>query len=139
MMKLARTAAALTGAAIVIVSSTVLARPARSPEAQRQLDRALAGRTAGKPVQCLSSYRAATNMQVIDDWTILFRDGRTVYLQTPTGGCPGISSYGNTLVTHLQGDSRLCNGDINRVVDVQTKMGGAGCVFGPFIPYTKAN
>jgi hypothetical protein len=139
-MRPAGSAIALTSATIVIAScSTTFARPARTPEAQRQLDQALAGRTAGQPVQCLPDYRAASNMQVIDDWTILFRDGRTVYLQTPRGGCPGISSYGNTLVTHLQGDSRLCNGDINRVVDLQTKMGGAGCVFGPFVPYRKAS
>jgi hypothetical protein len=78
-------------------------------------------------------------MQVVDDWTILFRDGRTVYLQTPRGGCPGLSSFNNALVTHLQGDSRLCNGDINRVVDVQARMGGASCVFGPFVPYRKAS
>jgi hypothetical protein len=133
-----RNTAALLALGVATAScSTAAGRPTRSPEAQRQLDQALAGRTAGKPVQCLPNYRAASNMQVIDDWTILFRDGRTVYLQTPRGGCPGVSSFGNTLVTHLQGNSQLCNGDINHVVDVQSRIGGGACVFGPFVPYTK--
>jgi hypothetical protein len=135
-----RNTAALPALGIALLTVSCASAPERithSPKAQKELADALAGRTAGQPVQCLPSYRAASNMQVIDDWTILFRDGRTVYLQTPRGGCPGVSSFGNTLVTRLQGNSQLCNGDINHVVDVQSRIGGGSCVFGPFVPYTK--
>lgn len=76
-------------------------------------------------------------MQVIDDWTLLFGSGRTVYLQTPRGGCPGLASFRNTLVTELRGSSQLCNGDLNRIVDLSSGIGGGGCVFGPFVPYSK--
>ena len=76
-------------------------------------------------------------MQVIDDWTILFRDGRTVYVQNPRGGCPGIGSGSRTLVTRPVGTNELCDGDINHTVDLVTRIGGGTCVFGPFVPYTK--
>ncbi len=77
-------------------------------------------------------------MRVIDDWTILFRDGRTIYVQTPRGGCPGIGSGSTTLVTRLRGSTDLCDGQINKLVDVSTGIGGGACVFGPFVPYTRA-
>jgi hypothetical protein len=78
-------------------------------------------------------------MQVIDDYTILFRDGGIVYVQNPRGGCSGLGSGRYTLVTRQFGTSQLCSGDINRVVALSTGMGGGSCVFSPFIPYTKAN
>ena len=76
-------------------------------------------------------------MQVIDDHTILFSANRTVYLQRPPGGCFGISSQFNTLVTQTWGVNQLCQGDINRLVSTSTGMGGGSCAFGPFVPYTK--
>lgn len=76
-------------------------------------------------------------MQVIDDHMILFRDNRTVYLQAPPGGCLGIGSQSSTLVTQTWGPNQLCQGDINRLVDTSSGMGGGSCAFGPFVPYTK--
>jgi len=76
-------------------------------------------------------------MQIIDDGTILFRGNRTIYLQTPPGGCFGTSNQLNTLVTQVWGTNQLCQGDINRLVDLSTGIGGGSCVFGPFVPYTK--
>ena len=78
-------------------------------------------------------------MHIVDDYTILFRDGGTVYVQNPRGGCNGIGSGTYTLVTRPFGTNQLCGGDINRVVDLRTGMGGGSCVFSPFIPYTRLN
>ena len=108
----------------------------RSPKAQRELAEALAGRVPGQPVSCLPNYRA-DNMQIIDDWTILFRDGRTVYVQNPRGGCPGIASRRNVLVTRLFGTNQLCSGDISHLFDPTSGIGGGACVFSEFVPYTK--
>jgi hypothetical protein len=106
------------------------------PRAQRDLAEALAGRTPGPATRCIPNYRS-NNMQVIDDNTILFRDGRTVYLQRPRGGCPGIGNGGRTLVTRQFGTNELCDGDINQLVDLSAGIQGGACVFGPFVPYTK--
>jgi hypothetical protein len=126
----------LSAAATLAACSTAPAEPTRSARAQKELADALAGRVAGKPVSCLPNYRA-NDMQIIDDWTILFRDGRTIYVQNPRGGCPGIGSQRNVLVTRLYGTAQLCSGDISHLVDLTSGIGGGACVFSEFVPYTK--
>ncbi len=125
-----------SAAAVLGSCSTTPVQEARSPRAQQELAQALAGRVAGKPVNCLPNYRA-NDMQIIDDWTILFKDGRTVYLQTPRGGCPGIASRRNVLVTRLWGTGQLCSGDISHLIDPSSGMGGGACVFSEFVPYNR--
>jgi hypothetical protein len=92
--------------------------------------------TPVEQVSCLPSYRA-DNMQIIDDWTILFRDGRTIYVQNPRGGCPGIGSRRNILVNRVFGTNQLCSGDISHLLDPVSGIQGGACVFGDFVPYTK--
>ena len=132
----ARGCLAIGGAAILASCTSASHEYQRSSEAQQELDKALAGRVAGKPLNCIPNYRA-TDMQIIDDYTIIFKDGRTVYLQTPPGGCPGIANHGNILVNRPMGTSQLCSGDINHLLDPATGMQGGSCVFDEFVPYTK--
>jgi hypothetical protein len=125
------------GAALVVAScSTAPVRETRSPRAAEQLASALAGRVPGRPLSCIPTYRA-DNMQVIDDWTILFRDGGTVYVQNPRGGCPGLERGSTVLVSRIHGGTQLCSGDIQQLVDSSTRMTRGSCVFGPFVPYTR--
>lgn len=126
----------LSAAAMLAACSTAPVEPTRSARAQKELADALAGRVAGKPVSCLPNYRA-NDMQIIDDWTILFRDGRTIYVQNPRGGCPGIGNRRNVLVTRLWGTNQLCSGDISHLVDPASGIGGGACVFSEFVPYTR--
>lgn len=128
---------AASSAAMLASCSTTPSQVTRSAEAQQELDKALAGRVAGPPVDCLPHSRSTGDMQIIDDWTILFKDGSTVYLQSPRGGCPGIASHRNILVTRLRGTTQLCNGEISNLVDPATGIGGGACVFSKFIPYRK--
>lgn len=131
----------LGAAALALLGSCTSAgyvQEGRSPKAQRELASALAGRTPGKPVRCVPTFRA-NEVQIIDDWTILYRDGRTVYVQNPPGGCRGIGIGSYTLVTRQYGVRQFCEGDINQLVDLRTGFNGGACVFGPFVPYTKAS
>jgi len=123
-------------ASLLAACSTAPAEQARSPRAAKELADALAGRVAGPPQRCISNF-PQVEVQVIDDWTILYREGSTVYVQNPQGGCPGIGIGSRTLVTRQVGTSQMCQGDINQAVDLHTGIGGAPCVFGPFVPYTK--
>lgn len=128
----------LCGAVMVASCSTGQVQQSRSPEAQRQLAEALAGRTPGPPVRCIRNYQT-NQMQVIDDWTILFRDGPTIYVQNPRGGCPGLANSNRALVTRSFGTNDLCDKDFNAMVDLVSKSPGGVCIFGPFVPYTRAN
>lgn len=109
----------------------------RTSKQEEQLRKALAGKVAGKPVDCLPSYRQS-DMEVVDDNTILFHDGSNrVYLQSPRGGCSPLGSGHYTLVTTLRGSSSLCRGDISRVVDLSAGMTVGSCSMDSFIPYVK--
>ncbi len=109
----------------------------RSAKAEAHLQKILAGKVAGPSVTCLPSYRS-NDMVVIDDNTILFRDGsRRVYRNDLVGGgCTRIGSGFYALVTRTFGGFGLCRGDIARVMDVQNGITVGTCVIGDFVPYT---
>ena len=136
-MKLRWQAIALCGAALLSSCSAAPAEQARNPKAADELAKALSGRVPGKPQRCIFNDSSVETI-VIDDSTILFRDGRTVYVQHPPGGCSGLGNRSRTLVTRPVG-SQMCQDDINHVVSLGSRMGGPTCVFGPFIPYRKAS
>lgn len=133
-----RSIPALTAISIVLAGCAASPEAAERAEARTraELAKELAGRTAGEPVRCLRNYQT-TNMNVIDDETLLFREGRTIYLQKPRGACHGLANHSMTLVTKPFGTNQLCSGDINELVDLRSGMRGGACVFSEFIPYTR--
>jgi hypothetical protein len=130
-LRISSLAAVIT--AVLLVSSTAPAR--ESQKSAESLAKALAGRTPGVPVSCISD---RARMQVVDDWTILYRDRGTVFVQKPRGGCHGLSDN-MSLIRNQFVTTRLCRGDINRVVDLRTGFGTGACVFSEFVPYRKAS
>lgn len=128
----------LAAAAGAISFSSLPAKEAPSAKSAQKLATALQGRTAGQPTNCVPNLHGQVKMNVIDDGTILFRDGSTVYLQRPAGGCPGLESRGYTLVSRRVGQHQICQGDIQELVDLQTGIQGGSCVFSDFVPYRKA-
>lgn len=111
--------------------------PQRTAKQEDTLRRALAGKVAERPVSCLPTYRQS-NMEVVDDYTILFHDGSSrVYLQSPAGGCHPLGSGSYTLVTNIHNPSgTLCSGDISRVVDLSgSRMTVGSCAMSDFVPY----
>ena len=127
---------AATASVMLAACSTTLAEPTRTAKEEKELADALAGRVAGPPQRCISNF-PNTQVRVIDDWTILYDEGSTIYVQNPRGGCPGIARGNRTLVARQVGTSQMCDGDINQAADLHSGVGGAPCVFGPFTPYTK--
>jgi hypothetical protein len=111
-------------------------QPTRSAQAENHLQKLLAGRVQGKPVTCLPDYRSK-EIVVVDDRTILFRDGRTYYRNDFNGGTCGGLGIGNTLVTKRFGGAGLCRGDVARVVDMSSGFTVGSCAMGNFVPYTK--
>ena len=108
----------------------------RSPRALQQLDQYLAGKVAGQPQSCLPRYRT-NDMVVIDERTVLFRDGgNRVWRTDIPGGCSNLGRPGYAMVTQQFGGSGLCQGEIVRVVDTQTGILAGSCTFGPFVPFT---
>ncbi|HEX8413966.1 MAG TPA: DUF6491 family protein [Sphingomicrobium sp.] len=128
----------------LIILSTVIAACSTAPQparhdsnAEAKLQQALAGKVAGRPVDCLPTYSSA-DMIRIDDDTVLFRDGpNRVYRNELGGSCSGLGSPHYALVTTSHGGGRICRGDFARVVDAATGMNVGSCVIGEFVPYTR--
>ena len=113
-------------------------QPAKRTASQQQsYDKALAGKVAGKPESCLPLQRS-NDMVVIDDDTILYRDGRTTYVNQPLGGCNNLGNGSYALVTHSTG-SQICRGDIAQVQDLTAGITVGSCALGDFVPYRPAS
>ena len=125
-----------TGVVALCACATASEPAQRSASAQRQYDNLLAGKVAGKAEKCLPTYRS-NDMTIIDDNTILFRDGRTVYVNHPLGGCNNLNQSGRALVTRNFGP-QLCRGDLATVIDNVSGMSVGACSLGDFIPYRKS-
>ncbi|HXG80300.1 MAG TPA: hypothetical protein VNJ05_00705 [Sphingomicrobium sp.] len=125
--------------ATVVAGTALAAKDSPNPKDAKELAEALAGRSAGAPVDCMPNLHGTGRMEVINDDTILFRSGGTLYLQNPRGGCPGIKNGQYTLVIRQVGAHQVCRGDIHQLVDLRTGVHGGACVFGPFVPYRKTN
>ncbi len=124
----------LATAVVGLCACATASEPAqRSVKAQADYDRLLAGKVPGKAEKCLPTYRS-NDMTVIDDDTILFRDGRTVYVNKPLGGCMNLDRSGSALVTRNIGP-QLCRGDLATVVDNSSGMSLGACSLGDFVPY----
>lgn len=109
-------------------------QPARGPEAE--LSKAIAGRTAGAPVDCLDLNRIRSS-RIIDRTAIVYEtDGGTLYVNRPESGADQLRK-GLTLVTDTH-SPRLCSIDTVRLVDLPTH-GNSGWVgLGKFVPYPRA-
>ena len=125
----------MTAAASACAASAI-SEP-RTAKAESKLARELAGKVAGAPVKCLPSHRTS-DMTIIDDNTILFRDGRNlVYRNDPPGGCSPMGNAGYTLVTRSF-TGQMCRGDFVQVVDLTSRITAGACSLGEFIPYQVA-
>ncbi len=110
---------------------------AMNPKQLALLEENLAGKQAGEPTSCISNFGNNQLIKVSDD-TILYRvSARLVYRNDLRSSCPGLARDNDILVTRVFG-SQICSGDIIRLVDRSSGIGGASCSYGKFTPYRSA-
>ncbi len=124
-------AAAVTVGALGL-ASTADARSRLTGE--EELAKALAGREAGKPVDCIY-LPTITSSHIIDRTAIVYESGRTLYVNRPRNGADQLNDS-DIMVLNLH-SSQLCSIDIVHLHD-QTSHFTTGFVnLGEFVPYTK--
>ena len=127
---LALAACVTTGASGL--ASTADARPRLTGE--QELAKALDGRIAGKPVDCIY-LPTITSSHIIDKTAIVYEAGRTLYVNRPRNGAEQLNDS-DIMVLNLH-SSQLCSIDIVHLHD-QTSQFMTGFVnLGDFVPYTK--
>lgn len=124
---------------LLILSAAVLAAaPAASADRSKDaaaVDRATAGRTAGKPIDCITRARTGDDFQVAGRTLIFRSNSRTTYLNEVSPGCDTKLSQQALVFRSIS--SRLCRGEIAQVVDLMGGAGGGSCTLGQFVPYTR--
>ncbi|WP_239018289.1 hypothetical protein [Sphingomonas flavalba] len=101
--------------------------------AQRQLAKDIAGRTAGKPAHCVPTSNGSEALRIIDERTLAYRDGRTLWVSRLDAPCPGLAPA-RTLVTETFG-GQYCRGDRFYTLQPGSTMPGSFCLLGDFTPY----
>jgi hypothetical protein len=116
----------------LLIGGVAQAKPA---DREAELDRALRGRVAGEPVDCIDLHRVRSS-RVIAGTAIIYDAGGIVYVNRPRAGADSLDP-GDTQVNRLFGSGRLCSVDTVQMID---RVGGfyRGTVFlGEFVPYRR--
>jgi len=123
---------------LTIIAATLFvgaaAAQAERPNREAELERALQGRVAGEPVDCIDLHRVRSS-RVITDTAILYEAGSTIYVNRPRGGAESLNQW-DALVTRLP-NTRLCSVDAVRLVDPSTRMMTGVVMLGEFVPYRR--
>jgi hypothetical protein len=110
-------------------------KPLTDKQSER-LTRELAGKTAGKSVNCISDFKSA-NLVRISDTILLYRvSGKLVYKSNLRSACPGLARDSDIIVSEQSGGQK-CRGDLLRLVDRTSGIQGPVCSLGEFVPYRK--
>ncbi|HTM96697.1 MAG TPA: hypothetical protein VL100_12900 [Croceibacterium sp.] len=109
------------------------AKQTAAEKGEAKLAKLLEGRVAGKPVNCISAYNSS-DMQVIDQTAIVYKQGGTLYVARPTD--PKSLRKNDILVTRRTG-SQICVNDSMRMVDQNGGFLTSVVFLDKFVPYEK--
>jgi len=123
-------AAALGAAAVVAAPVQKAGRPDKNRIAYEKL---LAGKTAGKPQDCIDTRFTRPRLTAYDGKLLYRVSGKLVYVTETGGGCEAVSR-GDAIITR-QFQTRLCRGDIAQTMNLQANIPSGSCAMGQFVPY----
>jgi hypothetical protein len=116
----------------LLLSTSAAAAPRLQPE--QQLARAIEGRVAGEPVNCIN-LRNVRSTQIIDRTAIVYEAGNTVYVNRPRNGARTLDQW-DVLVTKTH-SSQLCSIDVVQLYDTGSRMQTGFVFLGDFVPYRR--
>jgi hypothetical protein len=120
-----------------LAALTVIAAPALADEGEGEAELAelLEGRVAGEPVKCLNRSRSSDAVQIVDGTALVFREGRTLYVNRPEGA--RILDWNDLPVFRIFGTG-LCARDQVELRDRSSLFPGPVILLGEFVPYRRA-
>jgi hypothetical protein len=119
---------------VLILAACAAPRADDPTRGQEALSRDLAGREAGPPQTCISTDQSSS-LTIVDDSTLSYRRGDTIWVNRLEAPCPGMRPL-DTLVVELHG-SQYCRNDHFRVLQAGSSIRGPTCFLGNFIPYRR--
>ena len=129
-----RISAIAIATALTAVSGAAFARNASNAEGEARLARAIEGRAAGTPTDCIN-LRDIDSTQIIGRTAIIYRmRNGTIFVNRPSGAA--FLDRDDILVTDTH-SSRLCRIDIVRLVDSGSRVPSGTLGLGQFVPYPR--
>lgn len=129
-----RASVAFLAGALALTAAAAPAAPRLSPDAE--LAKAIEGRVAGEPVDCINLTRVRSS-RVIEGTAIVYDAGSTIYVNRPRSGAEDLDRWDSQVVKPF--GTQLCSVDVVRMYDLQSRM-QTGLVFlGEFVPYRKVS
>jgi hypothetical protein len=110
------------------------AQAAEPVDREAELARALRGRVAGEPVDCIDLHRVRSS-RIITDTAIIYDAGGVVYVNRPRNGADELNQW-DAMVTRTP-TTRLCSVDVVRMVDQGTQTMTGVVFLGDFVPYRR--
>lgn len=123
----------ITAAAIALAATSSIAAPRHDADAE--LREALAGRVAGKPVDCIPLTNVTGNT-IVTGRAIIYRIGSRLYVNEPRDGGAKQLHRDDILVTRTI-STNLCRLDVVRLLDRTSRIPHGFVSLGQFVPYTK--
>ncbi|MEP9359688.1 hypothetical protein [Sphingomonas sp. KR3-1] len=119
-------------------ASLLAALPAAAQDnakGEAELAKAIAGRTAGKPVDCIFQ-RDIRSARIIDGTAIVYEmNGGLLYVNRPRSGASSLD-WNNIMVTDTH-SSQLCSIDTVKLIDSGMRMPVGWVGLGDFVPYPR--
>lgn len=107
---------------------------AKPQDREEELARAIRGRVAEAPVQCIDLHRVRSS-RIINGTAIVYDAGNVIYVNRPENGADQLNQW-DTMVTRTP-STRLCNVDTVTMID-RASHSFTGVVFlGDFVPYRR--
>lgn len=103
---------------------------------QGELNKALAGRVAGAPQDCIGTLSAGSgnSVTVVGD-SVLYRDGRRIWRSQVADRCPALGT--DQIVVTVQYGSQLCRNDRFSLINRGQSIPSAPCFFNEWVPYER--
>jgi hypothetical protein len=121
----------------LLVGSLALAAgsaQAKPVDHEAELDRAIAGRVAGPPVDCIDIHRV-TSSRIIPGTAIVYDAGSVIYVNRPRGGAETMDQW-DIMINRLY-SSELCSIDTVELIDQSSRMYSGSVFLGQFVPYRR--
>jgi hypothetical protein len=119
----------------ILLLATACAATGGDPSGgETDLQRELAGRTAGEPRDCVPN-SSGTNLAARGRQTLVYDQGQTIWVNRMAAACPGLDAT-SRIVIEVHG-SNYCRGDRFRTFHPGQSIPGPVCVLGTFTPYRR--
>jgi hypothetical protein len=120
-----------------LIAGTLLlggAAQAKPADHEAELARALQGRVAEAPVDCIDLHRVRSS-RVITGTAIIYDAGSVVYVNRPDNGASELNQW-DTMVTRTP-STRLCSVDTVTMINPGSRSFSGVVFLGDFVPYRR--